>query len=162
MLCFTMVWSERSGGAEILPPLKTVGAKHAEIMETTGRSGGHLQPPVLRKDQLPPLSTHGVVTAQEHEAWTKGRQCWRPCRDSHLSSLACRQGPHGGDWIWHRRHRHRRCQEAEGEVPRVQSKLGGRAAHWERWLPQVFLPVLSIKTNPVVHVWQGCASSCCL
>lgn len=50
-------------------PLQPAGAKHAGIVETTGRSGGHLQPPVLRKGQLP------VVAAEGREAWTTGRQC---------------------------------------------------------------------------------------
>jgi len=47
-----------------------------------------------------------------------------PCEP--LSSLTCRQGPHGGDWVRHRGHRHWRCEEVEGEVPGVQSKLGDR------------------------------------
>lgn len=68
-----------------------------------------------------------------------------------LSSLTCRQGPHGGDWVRHRRDHHWHRQEAEGEVPRVQGKPGGRAACWEPWSPWVFLSVLLIKPN-----WKQC------
>lgn len=61
-----------------------------------------------------------------------------PCKP--LSFLTCRQGPHGGDWVRHRRHRHWRRQEAEGEVPGVQGKLRGRDAHQQAVVAPLAFP----------------------
>lgn len=54
-------------GLEVLRsslPLRPVDAKCEETMETSGRCGGHPQPPVLRKDQLysDPASSSKLLT----------------------------------------------------------------------------------------------------